>query len=117
MARKPINKKTRQLVYEKFNGRCAYCGIRLPDRWHVDHLVPISHRDGTDDLSNLYPACPACNSFKTVMPLSQFRSELSFQLDRASQRSVNYRFAKKFGQVVETPCDIVFYFETLLEEI
>jgi 5-methylcytosine-specific restriction endonuclease McrA len=49
---------------EDFNYRCAYCGIRrrdTPEKYLVrEHVVPIS-REGTDDISNIVPACLACN--------------------------------------------------------
>lgn len=36
-----ISKKVRQLVYEKFGGRCAYCGIELNGKFQVDHADPV----------------------------------------------------------------------------
>lgn len=36
-----LNKKQRELVYNKYNGKCAYCGCNLPTRWHVDHIEPL----------------------------------------------------------------------------
>lgn len=34
-------KKLRERVLNKFGGRCAYCGIVLDGRWHMDHMIPI----------------------------------------------------------------------------
>jgi len=31
----------RQKVYDKFNGRCAYCGCELKAGFHIDHIEPI----------------------------------------------------------------------------
>lgn len=45
-------------VFQAFGDRCIWCG-RLATT--VDHLVPVDD-DGTDDLSNLRPACGSCNS-------------------------------------------------------
>lgn len=50
-------------LYEEQHGYCAYCGIRLFDRFHVDHVVPIS-RGGTNHYDNLLLACPHCNQSK-----------------------------------------------------
>jgi hypothetical protein len=33
-----MKKAERQKVYEKYGGRCAYCGCQLEKGWHVDHL-------------------------------------------------------------------------------
>lgn len=36
-----ISKKERQALFEKFGGKCAYCGCELTKGWHVDHMEPI----------------------------------------------------------------------------
>jgi hypothetical protein len=34
--------KNRHIIFNKYNGRCAYCGCALPERgWHVDELLPV----------------------------------------------------------------------------
>lgn len=45
---KVMTKKQRQEVYDKFGGRCAYCGCELGKRWHADHLECL-HRDSAYD--------------------------------------------------------------------
>jgi predicted restriction endonuclease len=35
------NKNRRQLIFEKYDGRCAYCGCELQKGWHEDHIEPI----------------------------------------------------------------------------
>lgn len=56
----------------RFGNRCAYCRERLSDRYHVDHVVPIS-RGGDNGIGNLVPACAACNSSKNNWLLSEWR--------------------------------------------
>lgn len=46
--------------YARQNGRCYYCHAKVGDKYHVDHVVPLS-RGGSDDPSNLVIACPTCN--------------------------------------------------------
>jgi 5-methylcytosine-specific restriction endonuclease McrA len=56
-------------IFERTDGRCHLCSKplalsnygRLGRRgsWEVDHSKPRA-RGGTDRLSNLLPACPAC---------------------------------------------------------
>ena len=36
-----ISKKTREIVYNKYNGHCAYCGCEIEMKdMQVDHIVP-----------------------------------------------------------------------------
>ena len=42
-------------------GCCAYCGESKP--LTRDHKIPIT-RGGTDDITNIVPACMRCNSRK-----------------------------------------------------
>ena len=38
MSRKTIPKKIRQIVYDKYNGHCAYCGCELEYKdMQIDH--------------------------------------------------------------------------------
>ncbi len=36
-----MKKSDRQKVYDKFGGRCAYCGNELVKGWHVDEIEPV----------------------------------------------------------------------------
>lgn len=47
-------------VFATKGSHCHYCGR---DASQVDHVIPRS-RGGTDDLSNLVPACAPCNLSK-----------------------------------------------------
>lgn len=126
-----MNKLNRQLVYDKFNGHCAYCGeeIKLNDM-QVDHIIPqrsfvqhvhnkfripafLSHLTPLDmnHIDNLHPACRVCNKWKSAHDLELFRRELSEQVSRLNSYSTNYRIAKKYGQIQEVVKPIVFYFE------
>jgi len=35
-----MKKTDRQLIFDKYNGLCAYCGTPLLKGWHVDELEP-----------------------------------------------------------------------------
>ena len=127
-----INKKTRELVYLKYDKRCSYCGNELYSikDMEVDHIIPkknffIKNNDkvpyflvhlkegDVDHYDNLNPSCRACNGFKGTLDLETFRSELSKQIERANKYSVNYRMAKRYGLVEENIMPIVFYFENI----
>lgn len=43
--------------------RCYYCKTKLGETWHADHVVPLA-RGGTNEISNIVIACPACNMHK-----------------------------------------------------
>lgn len=36
-----MNKGDRQKIFDKYGGRCAYCGCELNKRWNVDHVEPV----------------------------------------------------------------------------
>lgn len=39
-----MNKHDRQIIYDKYGGRCAYCGEPLQKGWHVDEIVPVRRK-------------------------------------------------------------------------
>ncbi len=49
-----------QQQYQRQKGCCYYCGEKVGNNYHVDHIVPLS-RGGSNDISNLVIACPTCN--------------------------------------------------------
>jgi 5-methylcytosine-specific restriction endonuclease McrA len=111
---------SRQEVYDKYNGKCAYCGedINLK-KFQVDHIHPrhLSHLENLDNdrYENLNPACRKCNSFKAGSVLEIFRSELSLQVERLLRNNTwaarQFDRALRFKQVEITKRPIVFHFE------
>lgn len=64
----------RQQIYDKFGGCCAYCGCEITIKeMQADHVVPL-YLGGADDISNLYPACRACNHYKSTFDVEKFRA-------------------------------------------
>lgn len=116
-----MNKKTRDLIKSKYNNKCAYCGIELPNRWHVDHIKPL-RRDWinggclnpeNDHIDNFNPSCPSCNIIKSSTSLDSFRRTIQGFVKSLNRDSTQYKFAKRYGLVVETEQEVKFYFETL----
>lgn len=97
-----VNKKNRLIIFNKFDGKCAYCGCDLTKGWHVDEVLPIVRStryiiglDGnriwdkkrsdyvTENylefpermhIDNQYPACASCNMLKGSQTLEAFRA-------------------------------------------
>lgn len=113
--RKPISKSIRKLVYQKYNGHCAYCGCEIPEKgFNVDHLQCIRNYEYTVDVNsidNLMPACGSCNRYKSTMDLEVFRKELQKILDRLKRDICTYNIALRYGMVQENREPIKFYFE------
>lgn len=63
-----ITAKVREAVI--WSGPCAYCGDACPTQ--VDHIQPTS-RGGSDDRSNLAPACRMCNMEKGDFTPEEYR--------------------------------------------
>lgn len=119
---KRLTRSERQSVWAKYDGRCAYCGVELAERWHVDHLKPVRRRSrpGADQgamrwpkrdaLDNCMPSCAPCNIDKHARSLEQWREWLQAHL-RSLQRQPNYRLVRAHGLVSENDRAVVFYFE------
>lgn len=97
------------MIKLKYQGKCGYCG-QTPEKLQIDHVIPISG-GGTNDETNLMPACFSCNNYKINMSLEQFRNEIGQQIYRARKQSVNFRLAERFGLVTTVDLPIIFYFE------
>ena len=108
----------REKVYQKFLGKCAYCGCELNGKFHIDHIEPIRRNsDGSalnpenENIENLNPACPSCNIMKHSLSIEQFREMISNFVVNLNKYNNQYKFAKKFGLVTETKNEVKFYFE------
>ena len=116
----------RQIVYQKCNGRCAYCGIEIDiKKMQVDHIQPHWHTiteqeskkynitKGSHDIENLNPSCSRCNKWKSTYDLEQFRKVIETSLMRLNRDTPNFRLARDYGLLTETPKQIKFYFEII----
>jgi 5-methylcytosine-specific restriction endonuclease McrA len=125
-----LTKAQREQVRQMFNGRCAYCGEALSDRWHADHVESVNRkmiivpgrgfvptgelwRPENDHIGNLMPACPPCNIDKHAMSLENWRQKLSRSVEVLTKNYPTFRHARRFGLVQETGATVTFYFERI----
>lgn len=126
-----MKKQEREFIFNKYGGRCAYCGCELPAKgWHADHIEAIvrefayvsgkgfkstgtCQKPENNVLQNYNPSCASCNIQKNSFTLEQFRDNIKQFVNSLNQYSTQYKFAKKYGLVTETEIDVKFYFETL----
>lgn len=125
-------KPDRKKVYDKFGGKCAYCGCELNGKFQVDHVIPQSlftffignkHKVPTflshltlgqvNHIDNLFPACCSCNNYKDAYDIERFRAEIGLFRERLNKLSTHYKFSIRYGLIQEIEKPIVFYFETL----
>lgn len=124
----------RQAVFNKFGGKCAYCGCELQKGWHVDHVEPCRRlteyvkkpdewmwvpkvvgysNPEANHPDNYYPSCPSCNINKHSDTIEGFRQSITGYLRSLNLRNVQYKMAKKYSLVEETDKPVIFYFETI----
>lgn len=136
-----MKKSDRLIVFNKYGGRCAYCGCELQKGWHVDEILPVIRSEryvyGADGkrircpikkewktekymehperlhIDNQNPACASCNMLKSSMSLESFRSIIAGFINSLNSYTNQYKFAKRYGLVTETNIPVIFYFETL----
>lgn len=129
-----MKKADRQKVFDKYGGKCAYCGCDLLKGWHVDEIEPVRRRWVTEyctvkqkyvrritgaehpdrfNIENQNPACASCNINKHSDSLEQFRQNIAGYMKHLNEISTQYKIAKRYGLIQETGIEVKFYFETL----
>lgn len=124
MKHKRIPKRQREAVFNKYSGRCAYCGCELtPRTMQVDHIKAVYtsslENDGVetqdDNLENLNPSCRQCNFYKGTLDIEQFRKKIMTTLYETCQNTFQAKLAKKLGMLTVKQFD-KFYFERINEK-
>lgn len=117
--------QNRDIIKNKYGGKCAYSGTDLLDDWQVDHIIP-KRLGGTDDTDNLMPVQRIINHYKRALSLDDFRNlwlgGLHKRLKKLpknprtenGQKRKDYLLtvANLFGITETKPFNGKFYFET-----
>ena len=103
----------RRVIYDKYDGHCAYCGRKISfDDMSIDHLLAVS-KGGTDDVDNLIPCCYLCNHQKDNMSVEEFRAYLE-DITSTLDDHKPYRVALLYKKIaVLKKKQVVFYFEQI----
>ena len=130
-----ISKKDREIIKQKFGGKCAYTGTELKDDWQVDHVEPLIRNWWTNTvmfednhkLDNMFPVQKIVNHYKGSLDLETFRNwylgGLHERLKKLAKNPKVEKSRKKkayllevaslFGISEDVPFSGKFYFETL----
>lgn len=129
-----MKKHERELIRNKYDNRCAYCGCELKKGWHTDHIEPIvryfdwnrdkgryeatgsCRKPENETLENYNPSCASCNIQKNSFTIEQFRDNIKQFVNSLNQYSTQYKFAKRYGLVCENDIKVEFYFEKFKDE-
>jgi 5-methylcytosine-specific restriction endonuclease McrA len=133
-----ISKKTREIVRQKFEGKCAYSGTELEDDWQVDHVKPVVRNwfskgavfEKEHHIDNMFPCQKIVNHYKGSLDLETFRTwflgGLNERLKKlpknpkaeksAKRKAYLLKVASYFGITENKPFDGVFYFEKLMQQ-
>lgn len=124
-------KSDRQKIFDKYGGRCAYCGCELQKGWHVDEIEPVRRNSVWDFekrkwiphptkpmqhpermcIENQNPACASCNINKHSEPLESFQASIKKYVQSLNLYSTQYKIAKRYGLIKETDIEVKFFFE------
>ena len=127
--------KKRNIIFNKYNGKCAYSGTELKDDWQVDHVKPrimfeigsYQYEGNPNDLNNLVPCQKIINHYKRALDLETFRTwflaGLHVRLKKLPKNPKVEKSIKKkayllevaylFGISEDSPFSGKFYFEKL----
>lgn len=113
------------MLYSKYDGHCAFCGILLEDPWHISEINPInsvvlsngSIIIGDTSYENLLPSCRYCNMTRIhnspkshKIDLEAFRNHLRRDIWFLTHNPY-YQKALRYGMIKEVKSEIEFYFE------
>ena len=119
-----FSKKTRQAVFDKYQGHCAYCGYKFESisEMQIDHvkskfLSGLRREEVDNSFENLMPSCRQCNFYKGGAGLEGFRRSIRQTLFNTCRDSFQVKLAMKYGILSYHPWDGKFYFERVKNDM
>ena len=120
---KTISKKTRQAVYEKYGGHCAYCGKKIEYKdFQLDHLIPRQREhfkryseEEIECFENYMPSCRRCNHYKRAHSLKAFREMIEEIPAKLFRDNYIYKVGLDSGLIEPHEHKVKFYFEQIEE--
>lgn len=116
MSKNQSNPLTRDLIFNKHNGHCAYCGCKIKrNSFCIDHIIPLKRKSknrtyGLNVIENYNPSCSTCNTSKNSHSIDEWREKLQSGLGNLNSVA-KYVLLKRFGIIRETNRPVIFYFE------
>jgi 5-methylcytosine-specific restriction endonuclease McrA len=129
-----ISKKDREIIRNKYDGKCAYTGTELKEDWQIDHVNPVrrnvfgtgAKHEHNHNLENMVPCQRIVNHYKHNLSLHEFRTWLLGGLHErlkklpknpkteksAKRKAYMLEVASLFGITPDKPFSGFFYFET-----
>ena len=76
--RRRISFAMRREIYDRADGKCAYCEQRLDFAdFEVDHKTPLAVEPGNNELDDLQATCASCNQAKSDLTDDEYRDILA----------------------------------------
>jgi hypothetical protein len=122
--RKTIPKKTREAVYNKYDGHCAYCSKKIEYKdFQLDHLIPRQREhfkkyteEEIECFENYMPSCRRCNHYKRAQTLKCFRQMIEEIPAKLFRDNYIYKVGLDYGLIESHEHKVKFYFEQVSEQ-
>lgn len=86
--------EVREIVYNRYHGRCAICGKKITlEEMTIDHIVPSS-KGGGKDFANMQCTCDSCNLMKHYLNQEEFMRKL-WKVTLHNMRNILRAYTKK----------------------
>lgn len=113
-----MNKETRNEIYNKYGGHCAYCGRKIAYKdMQADHIWPkhmmrLIDAERMNSIEKFNPSCYRCNHYKRGESLEHFRQLLRTLHERIRKIYI-CKVAEDYGIIKVEPWNGKFYFEQM----
>ena len=108
----------RNKVYEKYNGHCAYCGVKINfkdmqiDHFNSKYKAVYNGKQIDDSFDNLMPSCVECNRYKSSDNIEVMREYLQ-KSKQILLKTQNLRILNRMGGFSISDEPLKFYFERI----